>query len=83
VVSILSCRMETSGGFNERSVEQRATSGDYDGTPAIARDADFGIRWAAWLARGRAHDRRVRRRLLVSAGLLVLAAALVYGFVRS
>jgi hypothetical protein len=27
------------------------------------RDPDFDARWAAWVARGIAHDRRVRRRL--------------------
>jgi len=46
-------------------------------------DADFTVRWDAWLARGRAHELRVRRRLLVCAGVLALAAAGFLGFLRS
>jgi hypothetical protein len=49
----------------------------------IALDPDFDSRWAAWLARGRAHERRVRRRLLVWAALFAMAIAGVIGFVRS
>ena len=30
------------------------------------RDPDFDARWAAWLARSAAHDRAVRRRLVVT-----------------
>jgi len=41
--------------------------------------ASFEERWAAWEARGTAHDRAVRRRFVVAAPiLLVLAAVLMY-----
>jgi hypothetical protein len=44
---------------------------------------DFDSRWAAWFARRRAHERRVKRRLLLWAALLAMAIADVFGFVRS
>jgi hypothetical protein len=44
---------------------------------------DFDSRWAAWLARGRTHERRVKRRLLLWGALLAMAVAGVFGFVRS
>jgi hypothetical protein len=50
---------------------------------AVAPDADFDTRWAAWVERGRAHEQRVRRRFVVWAGVLTMGAAIVYAFVRS
>jgi hypothetical protein len=50
---------------------------------AIAPDADIDMRWAAWAARGRAHEQRVRHRLVVTAGVLVIGAAIAYGLLRS
>jgi hypothetical protein len=49
---------------------------------SIAPGADFDIRWAAWVARGRVYDQRVRRRLVVWASVLAMGTALVYGFLR-
>ena len=49
---------------------------------STAPGADFDIRWAAWVARERVHDQRVRRRLVVSASVLALGAAIVYAFLR-
>jgi hypothetical protein len=49
---------------------------------ATAPGADFDIRWAAWVARGRVHDRRMRRRLVVWASVLAMGAAIVYAFLR-
>ena len=49
-------------------------------------DADVGRRWIAWTARGRAHQRSVRRRSRIVAIVIVAmaAAALVaYGFLLS
>ena len=43
-------------------------------------DVDFNRRWALWLKRGRAHDRRVRRRFRVLFGVLAIAAVLLYAF---
>lgn len=37
---------------------------------------DFDARWAAWLARGAAHDRAVRRRVLIAAPAIVAAVVL-------
>jgi hypothetical protein len=45
-------------------------------------EADFEHRWAAWQARGLAHDRVVRQRFIVMAivmGAIALAAAILYG----
>jgi hypothetical protein len=40
-------------------------------------DEGFAERWAAWQARGAAHDRRTRRNLFMLAAVLVLAAAIL------
>ena len=48
---------------------------------AIAPDADFEARWAAWRTRGLAHERAVRRKLILVAslaGTLATAAAIAY-----
>jgi hypothetical protein len=49
----------------------------------VAPNADFDTRWAAWLERGRAHEQRVRRRFVVWAVVLTMAAAIAYAFLRS
>ena len=52
---------------------------------AIAPDADFEARWAAWRTRGLAHERAVRRKLtLVTgvAGIVATAAAIAYTLLR-
>jgi hypothetical protein len=46
----------------------------------LALDADFDARWAAWVARGRAHEQLVRNKLVVLAGVLAMAAAIAYIF---
>lgn len=45
-----------------------------------AADAAFEVRWAAWQARGRTHERAVRRRFLMAVPVVVVAAAIVYLF---
>jgi hypothetical protein len=50
---------------------------------AVAPDADIDLRWAAWVARGRAHDQRLRQRLMIAAGVLTIGAAIAYGLLRS
>ena len=45
-------------------------------------DVGFDARWAAWIARGRAHDQRVRRRLVAWLSIAAVGAAIVYGFLR-
>ena len=52
----------------------------FPGGPLVAADADFETRWAAWVARGHVHDRRVRRRLVVSAGVIAIGAAIAFAF---
>jgi len=47
-------------------------------TPAV--DADLDARWIAWVARGRAHDRHVRRKFIVWASVFAIGAAIVYAF---
>ena len=48
--------------------------------PLVARDGDFETRWAAWVARGQAHERRVRRRFVVAAGVVAIGAAIAFAF---
>lgn len=38
----------------------------------------FEERWAAWLARGAAHDRAVRRRMMFGGPILGIVAAVLY-----
>jgi hypothetical protein len=37
----------------------------------------FDERWAAWQAKGAAHDRAVRRKMTVAAPILIIVAAFV------
>jgi hypothetical protein len=67
--------------INEPVVPLAVSVSDHVAT-ATAPGADFDIRWAAWVARGRVHDQRVRRRLVVSASVLAMGAAIVYAFLR-
>ena len=49
-------------------------------------DADFERRWIAWQARGRADERVVRRRLIVSAivvATIAIGALIAYGLLSS
>ena len=39
---------------------------------------DFERRWAAWQAKGAAHDRAVRRKMAVAAPILIVAAIIIY-----
>jgi hypothetical protein len=52
-------------------------------SPAVVPDAEFEIRWAAWVARGRVHEQRVRRRFLIWAPVLGIGAAIVFALLRS
>ena len=47
-------------------------------TLQLERDPDFDTRWAAWLARGAAHDRAVRRRLAILVPTTLVVAVVVY-----
>ena len=52
---------------------------------AIAPDADFEARWAAWRTRGLAHERAVRRKLTLVAGVAGIvgtAVAIAYTLLR-
>jgi hypothetical protein len=40
---------------------------------------DFDVLWAAWQARGAAHDRAIRRRLIVVACALAIPTAILCG----
>jgi hypothetical protein len=43
----------------------------------IVVDEGFQERWAAWQARGVAHDRATRRKLFVLTAILVLSGAIL------
>jgi hypothetical protein len=50
------------------------------GTPTstpVTDSATFDERWAAWRAKGAAHDRAVRRRMAIAAPILLVVAAVV------
>jgi len=46
--------------------------------PALAPDADFEGRWAAWVGRGRRHEQRARRRLLIWGSVFTIGAMVAY-----
>jgi hypothetical protein len=50
--------------------------------PLVALDVDFEKRWTAWVARGRVHEQRARRRFVVGVAALLTGAAVIYAFVR-
>ena len=57
-----------------------ATSAKAVASAAIGELAGFDDRWAAWQARGAAHDRAFRRKMTIAAPILILVAAvLLYG----
>jgi hypothetical protein len=62
-------------------LNQLPVSAAHHAPPAVAPDPEFDARWAAWIARGRAHDRRVRRFVTWAFGLS-MGAAIVYAFLR-
>ena len=56
----------------------RHTSEDALDTTARPTSPTFEERWAAWQARGAAHDRAVRRRVTIAAPVLAVVAAILY-----
>ena len=40
--------------------------------------AEFDVRWANWVARGRIHEQRARRRFFIGAAVLTAAVAVAY-----
>jgi hypothetical protein len=60
------------------SVSESSRSTSQSAGP-ISPDPDFEVRWAAWKARGAAHDRAVRRRLAIAAAVLAIPAAVLCG----
>ena len=49
--------------------------------PPVTESTTFDERWAAWQARGAAHERAVRRKMAIAAPILLLVAAVVmYAF---
>ena len=64
-----------------QSVSESPVTAFHDGT-AVPSDMDFDARWAACQARGVAHDRAVRRKLVILATVLAgLAVPAVILFV--
>ena len=64
----------------DEPVAELRTAATFHGAPLVARDGDFEKRWAAWVERGRVHERRVRRRFVVAAGVIAIGAAIAFGF---
>jgi hypothetical protein len=62
-----------------RRVELLQRTSDDALAETIARPASptFEERWAAWQARGAAHDRAVRRRVTIAVPILLVAAAIL------
>ena len=54
-----------------------APPGTATSTPATD-SATFDERWAAWQAKGAAHDRAVRRKMTIAAPILIVVAGVIY-----
>jgi hypothetical protein len=50
---------------------------------AVALDSDFDTRWAAWVARGLAHEQHVRRRFLTWLPVIGIGAAIAFALFGS
>jgi hypothetical protein len=48
--------------FSHTPLAERPNAALYDVAPEVVVNADENARWAAWIARGRVHERLVRRR---------------------
>jgi hypothetical protein len=55
----------------------------FQAAPLVVVDGGFDARWNAWVARGRVHEQRVRRKLVVLAGVLAMGAGILYALLRS
>ena len=49
---------------------------------AVVPDAEFDIRWDAWVARGRLHEQRIRRRFLIGVPVIAIGAAIAFALLR-
>ena len=45
---------------------------------AIPEAENFDQRWAAWQAKGAAHDRAVRRKMAIAAPIVIAVAAVIF-----
>ncbi|HXW06459.1 MAG TPA: hypothetical protein VD833_14580 [Vicinamibacterales bacterium] len=45
--------------------------------PPVTESTTFDQRWAAWQAKGAAHDRAVRRKMAIAAPVVLVVAAVV------
>ena len=69
---------------NESTVGVAVSTGGHSAI-AMAPDADFEARWAAWRTRCLAHERAVRRTLTLAAGvagIVATAVAIAYMLLR-
>ena len=69
---------------NESTAPIPVSTGGYSRV-AVAPDTDFEVRWAAWRTRGVAHERAVRRKLILVAslvGILATAVAIAYALLH-
>ena len=46
--------------------------------PLSTPDHEFDTRWAAWIARGHAHERTVRRRMVLAVPIILAIAITIY-----
>jgi hypothetical protein len=77
-MSIVTLRASAPTGYTAASTETAVVRPERP-------EADFERRWAAWQARGLAHDRVVRQRFIVVAipMAIALAAAILYGLLAA
>ena len=62
------------------TVAELQSTAAFQSGPLVAVNGDFETRWAAWVARGLVHERRVRRRFVVSAAVIAIGCAIAFAF---
>ena len=63
---------------HKESISASPAGTAHSAVEASGLDADFEARWMAWRARGEVHERAVRRKLLMLAPVVAVAAAIMY-----
>jgi hypothetical protein len=59
------------------AIDVPAAAAPSDTPTFVTESATFDARWAAWQAKGAAHDRTVRRKMAIAAPILLVVVAVV------
>jgi len=60
------------------TIDESAVAASRPASESTSRPSTSEERWAAWQAKGAAHDRAFRRKMAIAAPVLLVVAAVVY-----